>query len=121
MRRNASSGVRPIRSSGDDAVGRILDRDDAEIGAVPLDVLLARAAEVKQPKRRQSLIDFAEQARISRELVRLRDDVKPPLGLDDFDVRAVDTDKLLDFFRAQGFRSLIARVEAKRAEARSGD
>src|SRR5260370_495527 len=36
-----------------------------------LDTLLGRAAEIKQEKRRQSLIDFAEQARISRRLVTL--------------------------------------------------
>ena len=36
-----------------------------------LDTLLARAGEIKQPKRRETLIDYAEQARISRELVTL--------------------------------------------------
>ena len=40
-----------------------------------LDALLARAGEIKQPKRREKLIEFADQARVSRELVRLKDDV----------------------------------------------
>src|SRR5258705_3045575 len=40
-----------------------------------LDSLLARAGEIKQPKRRERLLEFAEQARISRELVRLKCDV----------------------------------------------
>ena len=40
-----------------------------------LDTLLARAGEIKQPKRREKLIEFAEQARVSRELVRLKQDV----------------------------------------------
>ena len=40
-----------------------------------LDTLLARAGEIKQPKRREKLIEFAEQARVSRELVTLKDDV----------------------------------------------
>ena len=40
-----------------------------------LDTLLARAGEIKQPKRREKLIEFAGQARISRELVRLKEDV----------------------------------------------
>ena len=40
-----------------------------------LDTLLERAGEIKQPKRRENLIEFADQARMSRELVRLRDDV----------------------------------------------
>ena len=40
-----------------------------------LDTLLARAGEIKQPKRREKLIEFADQARMSRELVRSKDDV----------------------------------------------
>ena len=47
-----------------------------------LESLLARATEIKQPKRRESLIEFAEQARISRELVKLRDDVPLEVGVD---------------------------------------
>ena len=40
-----------------------------------LDTLLERASEIKQPKRREKLIEFADQARVSRELVRLKNDV----------------------------------------------
>ena len=40
-----------------------------------LDALLERASEIKQPKRRERLTEFADQARVSRELVRLKDDV----------------------------------------------
>ena len=43
-----------------------------------LDSLIARAGEIKQPKRREKLIEFAEQARISRQLVTLKVDV--PIG-----------------------------------------
>jgi DNA polymerase I len=82
-----------------------------------LDALLARAAEIKQPKRRQSLLDHAELARISRTLVRLRDDVPIEHSLDDFTIGAPDWDKLLDFLRHQGFKSILARIEARRAEA----
>ena len=45
-----------------------------------LDTLLARAGEIKQPKRREKLIEFAEQARISRSLVLLKDDVSLEIG-----------------------------------------
>ena len=45
-----------------------------------LETLLARAGEIKQPKRRERLIEFAEQARMSRELVRLKDDVPVMVG-----------------------------------------
>ena len=47
-----------------------------------LDTLLARAGEIKQPKRREKLIEFADQARISRELVRLKDDVPVEVPVD---------------------------------------
>jgi DNA polymerase-1 len=40
-----------------------------------LETLLSRAGEIKQPKRRQTLLDNAEMARISRRLVELRNDV----------------------------------------------
>ena len=62
-----------------------------------LDTLLARAGEIKQPKRRQNLIEFADQARISKELVTVRQDVPVEVPLDDFAVRAPDaegTDRL---------------------------
>jgi DNA polymerase-1 len=77
-----------------------------------LDTLLARAGEIKQPKRRQNLEENAELARISRELVRLKDDVPVEAPLDGFDVKQPDHDTLIAFLREQGFKSVIARVEA---------
>lgn len=77
-----------------------------------LDTLLARAEEIKQPKRRQSLIDFADKARISRDLVRLDQKVDVPFSLDDLKVHAPDGAKLAAFLREQGFKSIVARVEA---------
>src|SRR3546814_11704338 len=47
-----------------------------------LDTLLERAAEIKQPKRRQTLLDNADKARISRQLVKLRDDAPVNDGLE---------------------------------------
>ncbi len=80
-----------------------------------LDSLLARASEIKQPKRRQSLIDFAEQARLSRELVRLRDDA--PMDVPVSRLRRQDPDpvQLLAFLNEQGFRSVIAKVQSRLA------
>jgi DNA polymerase-1 len=46
-----------------------------------LDALLARAGEIKQPKRRESLIEGEKAARLSRELVTLRDDVALPVAI----------------------------------------
>ena len=78
-----------------------------------LESLLARAGEIKQPARRQKLIDFAEQARVSRRLVQLDDRVPVPKPLDELRVREPDHQKLIDFLRAQGFRTIVARVEAE--------
>lgn len=80
-----------------------------------LDSLLARASEIKQPKRRQSLIDFAEQARLSRELVRLRDDVPTDVPVSGLRRQAPDPSELLTFLNEQGFRSVIAKVQSRLA------
>ena len=82
-----------------------------------LDALLARAGEIKQPKRRENLIAFADQARLSRELVRLRQDVPVPVPLEDFPVRQPNPEMLLAFLKLQGFRGITLRAEKKLADA----
>ena len=83
-----------------------------------LDTLLARAGEIKQPKRRETLLGNAEAARISRQLVRLKDDVPVPEPIDAFGLREPDHDALLAFLDQQGFRSIRARVVGAAAIAR---
>ncbi len=78
-----------------------------------LDTLLARAGEIKQPKRRESLIQYAEQARISRRLVRLDDQVPLPVGLEGITVPPPDRRTLLAFLDEMEFRTLRAKVEAE--------
>ena len=77
-----------------------------------LDTLLASAGEIKQPKRRENLINFAEQARISRDLVRLRDDAPMPLPLEELKRTERDMDRLIAFLKAQDFKRLLTRVGA---------
>ncbi|HYF85793.1 DNA polymerase I [Azospirillum sp.] len=76
-----------------------------------LEALLANAEKIKQPARRQKLIEFADQARVSRRLVLLDENVPPPKPLDELRVREPDHQRLIDFLRAQGFRSIVSRVE----------
>ncbi|MFP5512063.1 MAG: DNA polymerase I [Alphaproteobacteria bacterium] len=76
-----------------------------------LESLLANADKIKQPARRQKLIEFADLARVSRRLVLLDDQVPPPKPLDELRVREPDHQRLIDFLRAQGFRSIVSRVE----------
>jgi DNA polymerase-1 len=75
--------------------------------------LLARAGEIKQPKRREALQQHADLARVSRELVKLKDDVAVKEPLESFTRREPDRDKLLAFLRENQFRSILARVEAQ--------
>nr|WP_249209216.1 DNA polymerase I [Magnetospirillum sulfuroxidans] len=75
-----------------------------------LDTLLTRAAEIKQPKRRQTLLDNADAARTSRELVRLKQDVPVTQPLDSFAKRPFDRQVLADFLAVQGFKSIVARL-----------
>ena len=77
-----------------------------------LDSLLDNADSIKQPKRRENLLNFAEQARLSRELVRLRDDVPLPLALDALATPARDMDRLTAFLRTQEFNRLLVRIGA---------
>ena len=81
-----------------------------------LDTLLARAAEIKQPKRRESLVEGKAMALMSRELVKLRDDVELKEKIEDFIKREPDHGKVLAFLREQGFKSIAARVETKLSE-----
>src|ERR1700738_4829129 len=75
-----------------------------------LETLLARAGEIKQPKRRESLIEHAEKARISRKLVQLDDHVKLDVPLDDLAVHEPDARKLIAFLKAMEFSTLTKRV-----------
>ncbi len=78
-----------------------------------LETLLQRAGEIKQPKRREALIENAELARISKKLVKLDDRAKVPVGLADLKVKKPDTARLFAFLQEQGFRSVLARMERK--------
>ncbi len=82
-----------------------------------LDTLLARASEIKQPKRREKLIEFADQARISRELVRLKQDVDIGVPVEHLGVFEPDPEVLLGFLRLMEFSTLTRRIaEALGAE-----
>ncbi|UWQ97040.1 DNA polymerase I [Rhodobacteraceae bacterium M385] len=75
-----------------------------------LDALLERAAEIKQPKRRQTLIDNEAQIRLSRQLVLLDDQVQIPESLDELEVREPDPEVLLGFLAEMEFRTLTKRI-----------
>jgi DNA polymerase I len=75
-----------------------------------LETLLKRAAEIKQEKRRQSLIDNADKARLSKKLVTLDDHVKLDVPIGDLAVHEPDHKRLIAFLKAMEFSSLTRRV-----------
>jgi len=75
-----------------------------------LDAILERASEVKQPKRRETLINHADQIRLSRALVTLKDDVPVEEKWESFAVRDPEPSTLLQFIDALEFRTLGRRV-----------
>ncbi|MEP5731518.1 MAG: DNA polymerase I [Sulfitobacter sp.] len=75
-----------------------------------LETLLERASEIKQPKRRETLIENAEQIRLSRRLVLLDDKTPLDFTLDDLEVREPEPDKLLGFLAEMEFRTLTKRI-----------
>jgi len=78
-----------------------------------LETLLARAGEIKQNKRRESLIEFAEQARISKRLVVLADDAPMPLPLSEIKPPPFDETRWFAFLMEQGFNSLLNKLRDK--------
>ncbi len=78
-----------------------------------LDELLSRAVEIKQPKRRQTLLDHAEQIKLSRELVTLDFNTPLTFALEDLEFRAPIPGQLLDFLTKMEFRTLTKRIAQK--------
>jgi len=75
-----------------------------------VETLLERAEEIKQPKRRQTLIDHAEQVRISRDLVTLKRDVPLEVPPEDLAVADPDPNELIAFLEKMEFRTITRRV-----------
>ncbi|MEJ8572513.1 DNA polymerase I [Microbaculum marinum] len=75
-----------------------------------LEALLQRADEIKQPKRRQNLLDHAQNARISRQLAELKCDVPVEVAADELGVRDPDPERLIAFCKAMEFTTITRRV-----------
>ena len=77
-----------------------------------LEAALAAAPTMKAGKLRESLIEQADMARLSRELVQLREDCPLPLPLDSFKLGEIPPDPLAAFLSRHGFTSLLKRLGA---------
>ena len=74
-----------------------------------LDNLLEKASNIKQNKRRESLIKFADQARLSRELVTLKDDVELPIPIKNIEIQSINPEKLISFLKGMEFKTLTEK------------
>ncbi len=105
----------------------------AEYGTLEAILAAAAANEMKPSKRRDALVEHAEAARLSRQLVVLCDTVPLPQPIDALIARPVEQERLQNWLAAQGFRSIAARlgmetgrptprsVDARPAEARPAE
>ncbi|MEM7215165.1 MAG: DNA polymerase I [Pseudomonadota bacterium] len=75
-----------------------------------LETLLQRAGEIKQNKRRENLIEFADQARLSKQLVTLKDDVPLDVPLDGLGLEPTDGPKLVSFLKSMEFTTITRKV-----------
>ena len=75
-----------------------------------LETLLKRAGEIKQPKRRETLVENTENARISLKLVTLDTDVKVTAGIEEFGTDEPDPATLIGFLKTMEFASLAKRA-----------
>ncbi|HRK68036.1 MAG TPA: DNA polymerase I, partial [Hyphomonas sp.] len=75
-----------------------------------LEELLARAGEIKQPKRRETLLGFADQIRLSKQLVTLKVDVPVDVPLEDLAVQDPEPTQLIAFLEEMEFRTITRRV-----------
>ncbi|WP_342068784.1 DNA polymerase I [Yoonia algicola] len=78
-----------------------------------LESLLDRAGEIKQPKRRETLIEHRAQIELSKKLVQLDCDMTLDFGLDDLEVRDPDPEVLLGFLGEMEFRTVTKRIAEK--------
>ena len=79
--------------------------------------VLAHVDEITKPKLRQNLIEHAENARLSRELVRLICDAPLPEPLEDLAMKGIPEEPLREFLEHHGFRTLLARLGAQMSAA----
>ncbi|WP_066557785.1 DNA polymerase I [Croceicoccus bisphenolivorans] len=75
-----------------------------------LEAVLSAAPDMKQSKMKENLIEHADMARLSRELVQLKEDCDLPMALEDFALDGIPPDPLAAFLSKHGFTSLLKRL-----------
>ncbi len=75
-----------------------------------VETLLSRVEEIKQPKRRENLIEHAESARVSKRLVTLSQEVPVELGLDALVREPIAAGRIIPFLKAMEFNTFMRRI-----------
>jgi len=76
-----------------------------------LETVLASTDQITKPKLKQNLIEHADMARLSRELVRLVCDAPLPEPLEDLALKGIPKEPLAAFLEDQGFKTMLARLQ----------
>jgi DNA polymerase-1 len=85
------------------------------------DEIFVNTHNIKQPKRRQAFEENKEQAELSRELVKLRYDVPVDKNLNKYRLKEDNKEKLIEFLRKHGFKSIVAKMEEKYGKSSKPD
>lgn len=102
---DSSDNVPGVRGIGPKTAAELID----QFGT--LEKIFENLDQIKQEKRRQLLRDGIENAKLSKILISLKDDVELGIKIDDLEVKSIDPYKLILFLEKQGFRSLVSRVK----------
>ena len=101
---DSSDNIPGIRGVGPKTATKLIQEHGS------LEAVLAAALEMKPGKLRDSLIEQADMARLSRVLVQLREDCPLPMALDAFRLGAIPPEPLTAFLAEHGFTSLLKRL-----------
>lgn len=85
-----------------------------------LESALAAAPDMKKSKMAESLVEQADMARLSRQLVALREDCPLPIPVENFELGQIPPDPLAEFLSLHGFKTLLRRLGAAPAIASDG-
>ncbi len=111
LKGDSSDNVPGVPKVGDKTAAELIERFGS------LEEVLKRAGEVSKPALRQNLLEFAEQARLSRRLVTIDTAVPVELSVEQLTKKSPDITRLLDLYGRYGFHSLMGRLEIGRTEA----
>ncbi len=107
---DSSDNIPGVRGIGPKTAVQLIERYG------PLEKILSHAAEIEQKRPREALQRYAEDARLSRELVTIRDDLPITLNLDDLKLGEPDRERLRDLFLELEFHTLVREVAPETKE-----